>query len=285
VIPEVLALHPDVKLIDFTGSPAHGRWLEHHVHQAVVFTEKAGVNQVVIDGTGDLAALARNLAFSLALYSGQMCTAPQNIYVPATGIDTPEGHRSFDEVAAAITGAVQKLLEDPARAVEILGAIQNESISARIDEARKMGSVLLDSVAVVHPAYPEARIRTPLIIKLTSAERDKYLHEWFGPIAFIVATRDTPESLAIARDAVREHGALTFSVYATDDRVIDAAIAVAEETGVALSINLLGGVFVNQSAAYSDYHGTGANPAANSALTDTAFVANRFRVVQHRRHV
>jgi hypothetical protein len=44
-------------------------------------------------------------------------------------------------------------------------------------------------------------------------------------------------------------------------------------------------VFVNQSAAFSDFHGTGANPAANSALTDAAYVASRFRVVQHRRHV
>ena len=56
----------------------------------------------------------------------------------------------------------------------------------------------------------------------------------------------------------------------------------AEDAGVALSINLTGGVFVNQSAAFSDYHGTGANPAANAALTDAAFVASRFRVVQHR---
>jgi len=43
-------------------------------------------------------------------------------------------------------------------------------------------------------------------------------------------------------------------------------------------------VFVNQSAAFSDFHGTGANPAANAALTDGAFVASRFRVVQSRRH-
>ena len=55
--------------------------------------------------------------------------------------------------------------------------------------------------------------------------------------------------------------------------------------GVALSINLTGGVFVNQSAAFSDFHGNGANPAANAALTDAAYVANRFRVVQHRMHV
>jgi hypothetical protein len=34
-----------------------------------------------------------------------------------------------------------------------------------------------------------------------------------------------------------------------------------------------------------DFHGTGANPAATAALTDAAFVAGRFRVVQNRRHV
>ncbi len=54
---------------------------------------------------------------------------------------------------------------------------------------------------------------------------------------------------------------------------------------VALSENLLGGVFVNQSAAYSDFHGTGANPAANASYTDGAYVASRFRVIQSRRHV
>ena len=74
-------------------------------------------------------------------------------------------------------------------------------------------------------------------------------------------------------------------MYSRRQETIDQAIDVAEDAGVALSINLTGGVFVNQSAAFSDYHGTGANPAANAALTDAAFVASRFRVVQHRRHV
>ena len=54
---------------------------------------------------------------------------------------------------------------------------------------------------------------------------------------------------------------------------------------MALSENLTGGVFVNQSAAFSDFHGTGANPAANASFTDTAYVASRFRIVQSRRHV
>ena len=44
----------------------------------------------------------------------------------------------------------------------------------------------------------QATIRSPLIVKLTAADSGKYLEEWFGPVAFVIATRDTAESLAIA---------------------------------------------------------------------------------------
>ena len=57
------------------------------------------------------------------------------------------------------------------------------------------------------------------------------------------------------------------------------------DAGVALSWNLTGGVYVNQSAAFSDFHATGANPAANAAFTDAHYVASRFRIVQSRRHL
>ncbi|MBU9468316.1 phenylacetic acid degradation protein PaaN [Burkholderia multivorans] len=280
-----LALRPEIKLIDFTGSTQNGTWLERHAHQAQVYTEKAGVNQIVIDSTDDLKAAAKNIAFSLALYSGQMCTAPQNIYVPRDGIRTADGHASFDEVAQAIAGAVQKLTGDPARSVELIGAIQNDGVTARIDAARAVGRVLLDSQTLQHPAFPDARVRTPLVLQLDVADREKFTQEWFGPISFVIATDSTAQSLDLAGEIAAEHGALTLSVYSTADDVIDAAHEAAVRGGVALSINLTGGVFVNQSAAFSDFHGTGANPAANAALADAAFVANRFRVVQSRVHV
>ncbi|KWC39650.1 aldehyde dehydrogenase [Burkholderia ubonensis] len=280
-----LALRPEIKLIDFTGSTQNGTWLERHAHQAQVYTEKAGVNQIVIDSVDDLKAAAKNIAFSLSLYSGQMCTAPQNIYVPRGGIRTADRHASFDEVAQAIAVAVQKLTGDPARSVELIGAIQNDGVTARIDDARKLGRVLADSLALQHPAFPDARVRTPLVLQLDAADREKFTQEWFGPISFVIATDSTAQSLDLAGAIAAEHGALTLSAYSTDDAVIDAAHDAAVRGGVALSINLTGGVFVNQSAAFSDFHGTGANPAANAALADSAFVANRFRVVQSRVHV
>jgi len=284
-VAQQLALHPAVRIIDFTGSTANGNWLEQHARQAQVYTEKAGVNQVVIDSTDDLKGVARNLAFSLALYSGQMCTAPQNIYVPRDGIQTPDGRVSFDAVAAALGTALDKLVADPARAVEITGAIQNAGIVTRLETARALGlPVIADSQTLTHPQFAQARVRTPLLLR-ADANHPAITQEWFGPIAFVIPTDSTAHSIELARASVMQHGALSLSAYTTDDAVAAAVQEAAEQSGVSLSLNLTGGVFVNQTAAFSDFHGTGANPAANAALSDSAFVSNRYRVVQTRRHV
>ncbi len=54
---------------------------------------------------------------------------------------------------------------------------------------------------------------------------------------------------------------------------------------MALSINLPSGAFVNPSSAFADYHGSGGDPVSNASYCDSAFVANRFRVIQRRYHV
>jgi phenylacetic acid degradation protein paaN len=279
-----LATRPEVRVIDFTGSTEYGQWLEGNARQAMVYTEKAGVNTVIVDSTDDFAGMCRNIAFSLTLYSGQMCTAPQNVLVPADGIETDEGHKTADEVGAAIAAAVGALTADAARAVELTGAIVNDDVLRRLDEARGLGPVLLDSKPLDHPTYPDATVRTPLIVGLAATTVEAYDHEWFGPISFVVTTGSTEESLDVFRRTVADRGAITASVYSTDETVLDAAELAALEAGVNLSCNLTGGVFVNQSAAFSDFHATGANPAANASLTDGAYVANRFRIVQSRRH-
>ncbi|MGX4658289.1 phenylacetic acid degradation protein PaaN [Micromonospora sp. SCSIO 07396] len=282
-LASTLALHPAVKIVDFTGSTGYGDWLEANARQATVYTEKAGLNTVVIDSTDDFAGMCRNLGFTLTIYSGQMCTTSQNILIPAAGIDTDQGHKSFDEVAAGIAAAVGKLTADPARGVELTGAIVNDGVLERLDEVTKVGEAVLESRTVTHPALPDAVVRTPTIVKLAATDTEVYGREWFGPISFVIATDSTAHGLEILRSTVGECGALTAAVYSTDEAVLDAAEAAAIDAGVHLSANLTGGVFVNQSAAFSDFHGSGANPAANAALTDGAYVANRFRIIQSRR--
>jgi acyl-CoA reductase-like NAD-dependent aldehyde dehydrogenase len=189
---------------------------------------------------------------------------------------------SFDDFAKTLAAAIDKLLADPARAVEFLGAIQNPATLKRLDQAAEQGEVVLASKPLAHPQFAEATVRTPLLVK---AERDKpeiWTHEMFGPIAYLVPVDSIADGLACGLGTARRKGAITASVYSTSQDVLGQAVEMAAEAGVALSCNLTGGVFVNQSAAFSDFHATAGNPASTASLTDAAFVASRFHVVQSR---
>jgi phenylacetic acid degradation protein paaN len=281
-ITQALATRPEIALIDYTGGPAFGEWLEKNARQAVLFAEKAGVNSVVIDSTDDVRGMTQNLAFSLSLYSGQMCTTPQNIFIPKDGVRTDTGHLSFDDVARGIAGAIDVLLGDPARAVEVLGAIQNKATLERIDEAARQGFVVRASKALEHPAFAAATVQTPILVRVEASREDVYTKEMFGPITYLIPTADTRDAIARATKTAKAKGAITASIYSTDPKVLEAAQDAAADAGVSISCNLTGGIYVNQSAAFSDYHASGCNPAANASLTDAAFVAPRFHVVQAR---
>ena len=291
-LAKTLAERDEIAIIDYTGGPAFGAWLEERgaALGKLVYTEKAGLNTVVVDSTDNLKGMLGNLAFSLTLYSGQMCTAPQNIYVPSTGVETDEGHLSFDEFGERLAGAVSRLTGDDAKAVELLGATVNDQVRSNADSLESMaaeaeGRVVLDSRRVVHPSYAEAVVRAPGLVAVDVQREDVYTQECFGPVGFLIQTASTDQSLAQLADTVREHGGMTASVYSTDETVLEQARQAAVDGGVALSENLTGQIFVNQTAAFSDFHGTGANPAANAAYTDAAYVANRFRVNTTRRHL
>ncbi|MFH8616520.1 phenylacetic acid degradation protein PaaN [Streptomyces sp. NPDC017979] len=285
-IAKALAVRPEVKIIDYTGSTAFGDWLEANARQAQVYTEKAGVNTVVIDSTDDYKGMLSNLAFSLSLYSGQMCTTPQNLLIPRDGIATDAGHKSYDEVVADLASAVGGLLGDDARANALLGALVNPEVKGRLADAAGLGEVALASREVTHPDFPDAVVRTPVIVKLDGAKPDDaaaYLSECFGPVSFAVAVDSTADAVELLRRTVRDQGAMTVGAYTTSQETERAIEEVCLTESAQLSLNLTGGVYVNQTAAFSDFHGSGGNPAANAALCDGAFVSNRFRVVEVRR--
>ena len=285
-IAKTLALRPEIRIIDYTGSTEFGDWLETNARQAQVYTEKAGVNTVIVHSTSDYKGMLSNLAFSLSLYSGQMCTTPQNLLVPREGISTDQGPKSYDEVVADLAKSVDGLLGDDARANALLGAIVNPDVKARLEAASGLGEVALASREITNPDFPGAVVRTPVIVKLDGAKPDDeaaYMSECFGPVSFAVAVDSAEDAAELLRRTVREKGAMTVGAYTTDPEVEQAVREVCLEEAAQLSLNLTGGVYVNQTAAFSDFHGSGGNPAASAALCDGAFVANRFRVVEVRR--
>ncbi|MFE2227003.1 phenylacetic acid degradation protein PaaN [Streptomyces kronopolitis] len=285
-LAKTLAVRPEIRIIDYTGSTAFGDWLETHARQAQVFTEKAGVNTVVIDSTDDYKGMLGNLAFSLSLYSGQMCTTPQNLLIPREGISTDAGPKSYDEVVSDLAAAVGGLLGDDARANALLGALVNPQVKERLEAASGLGEVALASREVANPEFPGATVRTPVIVKLDGAKPDDeaaYLSECFGPVSFAVAVDSAADAVELLRRTIRDQGAMTVGAYTTSAEVEQLVEEACLEECAQLSLNLTGGIYVNQTAAFSDFHGSGGNPAANAVLCDGAFVANRFRTVEVRR--
>ena len=285
--------HPSCAIVDFTGSARFGKWVEENAQPALCFTETAGCNAVVIESCLDLDAVIRSLATTLSLFSAQMCTSPQNIYIPAAGVRVGEGATKalvpFDELAERLARAVDAIGSDPKKASAILSTIQSPAtldlLASMERDARERHALLLAPRAYVHPEFPKARTSTPLMLRVTPADRALYAEERFGPISFVIRTRDAADALAQATGDVREGGGLTAFLYSTDETFVDQAEDAFARAGSQLTINLTGPMPLNFAAAYSDYHVTGLNPAGNASLTDAAFVASRFRIAQVRRPV
>lgn len=280
-VTKVLAEHKDVKLIDYTGGSAFGDYLEK-IPGKITFTEKAGVNSVILDSVADPAQVFGNIAFSVSLYSGQMCTAPQNIFVPETGINTAERHLSFDEVVQGVANAIKGLAENPKMGPFTLGAIQNELTVKRVEDAQKNGNVVLPSMQIAHPEFPDARIKSPALLVTDAENASQWRHECFGPAVFIVKTKSSEHSLELASTAAVELGAITCLCYTTNSDFASQAEEVMNAAYTPVSFNFTGAAFVNQHAAFSDFHVTGGNPSGNAGFTNPEYVNKRFVWVGNR---
>lgn len=282
LITKELAENPAVKLIDYTGSSSFGSYVEG-LPGKTTFTEKAGVNSVIIDSANDLKSVLGNLAFSVSLYSGQMCTAPQNFFIPATGVKTADGVVSYDDVVAQLKQSVEGLAKHPKMGAGTLGAIQSDATVERAKNSGSIGgNILLGSEPILNEQFQNARLLVPTIIEVDASESDKYTKELFGPIVLVIKTKDTDESIALASKMASEHGAITCAAYTTDSATAEKIMDAMEASFTPVSLNLTGFIWVNQHAAFSDFHVTGGNPAGNASFSNPEYVNKRFVWVGHR---
>lgn len=279
-ITKELAEHKGIVQIDYTGNSGFGDYIESL--NKVCFTEKAGVNSIIIDSVKDLKAVAGNIAFAASLYSGQMCTAPQNIFIPETGITGPEGNLSYDEVVAAIKDGFNGLIQHPKAGPGTIGAIQADATLKRVQSfSERFKSPLVASSQISNEEFKDARIASPIVIEL-DAQNELFNEECFGPIVFIIKTKTTSDSLQLAYNLAKAKGALTCGAYSTNEEVINQITQKMNSIFIPVSFNFNGAGFINSHAAFSDFHLTGGNKAGNASFTNAEFINKRFVWVGNR---
>jgi phenylacetic acid degradation protein paaN len=282
-ITKDLAEHPHVRIIDYTGSTSFGNFVES-IPGKVAFTEKAGVNSMIIDSVKDLDAALQNMTFAASLYSGQMCTAPQNFFIPKKGIIAGGVKMTYEEVSQKFVDTLKGLVTNPKMGPGTLGAIQSINTLQRIVDSKSLPDtkLLLDSIEITNEEFPNARIATPIVLEVDAENIDAYSHELFGPIVLLVKTNDTTHSVLLAKELAREKGAITCGAYSTDKETMEYIAEQMEEVFTPVAFNLTGPIWMNQNAAFSDFHVTGGNPAGNATFTDGAYITRRFAWVGHK---
>ena len=286
--------HPLVRIIDFTGSPHFGNYIEKTYRNKQVYTETAGCNSVLIESTDNYEGMIHAIAQSLCLFSAQMCTSAQNIFVSQKGVDifdnmgTKIRSVSPSAFSSDLRDAIQNITKNPKMAAAVCGCVMSSKTLQDIQELRvigkKEGKIILDSTSYEHPDFPNAQTATPLVVELDVHQKHIYQREFFGPMSFVIICEHVEQAVERATSDVRDFGAISSYVYSVSHKKewIEEQYILA---GASVGCNLIEHLPINFAAAYSDFHVTGLNPAGNACLTDLAFVSNRFRIVQSKTEI
>jgi phenylacetic acid degradation protein paaN len=278
-ITKQLCEKPLVKVIDYTGSTSFGNYIEG-LSGKETFTEKSAINSVIIDSSNNLKESLQNLAFSMLLYSGQMCTSPQNIFIGEKGVKTPERTVSYPEVLDLLKQEINSLIEHPQIGVGTMANIQSNKTIETIKNSINLKETKVLNAKPIENS--KGQTSTPLIIETNSKNKNLIFEEHFGPIFKIVKTISIDESLSLAKQNAAENGAITFLVFCIDEKLKTKIKEEMEQVFTPVTFNLKGNFWINQHAAFSDFHGTSGNAAGNTSFTDANFVNRRFVWVGHR---
>ena len=283
-ITKELAENKDVKLIDYTGGSAFGNFIESLQQTKTVFTEKAGINSVLLHSADDWKKVMNNIAFSVSLYSGQMCTAPQNIYIPESGLIQGDETIGFEDAVKMLTTSIEELVNNPKMGAGTLGGIQAEATYERAQQAAgNGGKVVLASVKIANSEFVNARVVSPTVIEVDATDKNVYLKECFGPVVYIIKTKNIDDTIELAKNSASEHGAITCLAYVTNEEVMDKIEDEMNSVFTPVSFNFTGAIFVNQHAAFSDFHVSGGNPAGNATFTNPEYINKRLVWIGNRK--
>jgi NADP-dependent aldehyde dehydrogenase len=203
-----LVQHPEIKAVGFTGSTAGGRALfdlaAARAEPIPFYGELGSLNPLVVTpGAAEArpAEIAQGYVASATLGTGQFCTKPGLMFIPA-GAD---GLR--DELASSVAAVpAGPMLNDSIR-----DAYRDEIARRRADERL---SVVGEGVPGEHPGVPA-------LFGVAAADLDgELLDECFGPSALVIEYADAADLRAALE---RLGGQLTATVHAADGE--DAAVA------------------------------------------------------------
>ncbi len=219
VVGEVLASHPEVDMVSFTGSTRAGKRVAELAAATVkrVTLELGGKSASVILPDADMAAAVKGTVGACLLNSGQTCSAHTRMLVPV---------QRYDEVKALVQATIAKFtlgpsLDENARLGPLVSAAQRERVLGFIRQGLEEGAELVAG-GPDKPAFDQGYFVQPTVLRV-QANDTLAREEIFGPVLVILTYENEEEAIHLANDTIYGLGG---GVWSAD---LDHAVAVARQ--------------------------------------------------------
>lgn len=245
VVGEVLATHPAVDMVSFTGSTRAGKRVAELATQTVkkVALELGGKSASVILDDADFEAAVKGTLSACLLNSGQTCSAHTRMLVPE--------HR-LEEVKALAQAAIAKYaigpsLEEGSRLGPLVSAAQRDRVIGFIEQGLKEGAELIAG-GPARPGFDKGYFVQPTILRVRPGDTLAQ-EEIFGPVLVVITYKDEDEAVCIANSTIYGLGG---GVWGGDEA---RAVAVARRIRTG-QVDINGGPF-NANAPFGGYKQSG----------------------------
>lgn len=213
--------------IFFTGAPAIGKIVMRAAaeHLASVTLELGGKSPTIVDETADLKAAVRRIAWGKFLNSGQICIAPDYLFV----------HESRKAEFVRLMAAQLKALygEDAAQSGaynRMVNGKHFERVAGYLKDAEERGAV----VEIGGRRDPETDFIEPTLVSSVPDDAALMQEEIFGPVLPIRTFRDLSEPLQVINEKEKP---LALYIYSKDERNIKRIIQETRAGGTCINNN------------------------------------------------
>ena len=209
-VGEVLASHPEVDMVSFTGSTRAGKRVGELAAQTVkrVALELGGKSASVILADADLEAAVKGSIGACLLNSGQTCSAHTRMLVPES---------KYEEVKKMAQAVVAKYtlgpsLDESTRLGPLVSAAQRDRVIDFIQLGLKEGAELVAGGSE-KPKFASGYFVQPTVLRVKPTDT-LAKEEIFGPVLVIITYKDEAEAIRIANDSIYGLGG---GVWSTDE--------------------------------------------------------------------
>jgi betaine-aldehyde dehydrogenase len=247
VVGEIIASHPFIDMVSFTGSTRAGKRVAELAAAGVkrVALELGGKSASVVLDDADFPTAVKSTVAACYLNSGQTCSAHTRLLVPESRYDEARDLAK----AAAEAYVVGDPRSESTRLGPLASAAQLKRVREYIERGIAEGAELVTGGAHMPEGLAKGFFVKPTVFGRVHPKATIAQEEIFGPVLSILTYKDEEEAIRIANDSLYGLGGAVWA--GTDERAI--AVAQRIRTG---QVDINGGAW-NMQAPFGGYKQSG----------------------------